>query len=282
MAEQAVSTIKSNSQSPYLQPKNGDKILQFYNELLGINQTHFGIWQQGDELTLDNMRDAISRYTDFLINLIPEGVDTVLDIGCGYGGVANRINEQEFTVKALTLDQIQIEHCRREYPGINFFRTGFLEFTSSSTFDLLLMSESSQYFDINLGLQKSSELLKTEGFLLVADYYFQSEADHREAKGSGHNLAQYQKSIANSDFQLIEQIDITERILPTLAFAYDLFSKSDSNVKEASNAVLSASDPQSNSARFIQDGDSEAGKIWDYDNFKRYKTYQVFLLKKIK
>jgi len=41
--------------------KKDDRALRFYNEVLGLDSLHYGIWQPDDAVTIDNLRLAQTR-----------------------------------------------------------------------------------------------------------------------------------------------------------------------------------------------------------------------------
>ena len=70
---------------------SNDRALRIYNEVLGLDRLHYGMWLEEDELSYENLKKAQIRYEDYLIENIPEGVKTILDVGCGSGAVTRDI-----------------------------------------------------------------------------------------------------------------------------------------------------------------------------------------------
>jgi len=65
--------------------------LKFLRDVLKVESLHFGYWDNGVAPTLDNLRTAQIKYIDHLIEFIPEGVSSILDVGCGTGVVADKL-----------------------------------------------------------------------------------------------------------------------------------------------------------------------------------------------
>lgn len=98
--------------------EKADVLFKYYLSISGTKHLHYGYWEEGEELTMKNLRLAQERYSDRLISFIPPGATK-----------------------------------------IPFFLTTFEEFKSQEKFDLVLISESCQYIDIEKGLRKCTEII---------------------------------------------------------------------------------------------------------------------------
>ncbi len=113
---------------------------------------------------------AQSAYTAKLLSFIPEGVKTVLDVGCGIGGNAVYLCDRGFIVEGLAPDALQQERFIKNTKGrVPFYLTRFEDFHSSNSYDLVLLSESSQYIAVDDLAQGAARLLDSGGYLLLAD-----------------------------------------------------------------------------------------------------------------
>ena len=79
--------------------KQNSRALSFYSNVLGLEHLHYGIWEQQDELTLANLKDAQERYQQAIIDLMPPADDTVLvlDVGCGTGELSKTFRASKAT-----------------------------------------------------------------------------------------------------------------------------------------------------------------------------------------
>src|SRR3989338_6957302 len=148
-----------------------DLILRMYNEAFRNNHAHYGLWESGEQLTMENFRKAMQRYTDKLISKIPEGVRRVLDVGCGWGGNSLELKVRGYDVIALSPDTLQRDHFKGLNSGIEFALSPYEDYHPSGKFDLVLMSESCQYIDAREGTKKSKEIIKNGGYALIADHF---------------------------------------------------------------------------------------------------------------
>jgi SAM-dependent methyltransferase len=90
------------------------KIAQVYKDCFDRHgPTHKGVdWP--------NERDISTRY-DKILNLIPVG-SSVLDFGCGYGGLLNRIQNRQINLEytGLDINDNYINYCRSVYHNHRF------------------------------------------------------------------------------------------------------------------------------------------------------------------
>ena len=57
----------------------------FGRYFLKTDHLHYGFWPEGLPVALENLPKAQDLYTEFLRARIPEGVRSILDVGCGTG-----------------------------------------------------------------------------------------------------------------------------------------------------------------------------------------------------
>ena len=200
-------------------------LLKYYAEVTKSKQLHFGYWEEGEELNMKNLRAAQDRYLNHLINFIPDGVKTILDVGCGVGGNAIRLKKEGYEVISLSPDPYQEKVFKENTGGeIPFFLSKFEEFRTSQKFDLILMSESTQYIDIKKGFKKCHQILQDKGYLLVSDFFKVDNIDDSGIDISGHSNQRYLEEAESNGFVIIKSEDITTKIAPTLDFMVLLFN----------------------------------------------------------
>jgi MPBQ/MSBQ methyltransferase len=185
--------------------------LRFFHEVLGLDYLNYGLWD-GEPLDLAGLRAAQERYARTLIEWIPPGIDSVLDIGAGSGALSQALAERGFDVEGLSPDpyQAKVYRARARSP---FHLVRFQEFSPTRRYDLVVMSESAQYIWLE-SLFPAVRRATPGGFLLIADY-FRSDPE----KGSGHLLAEFREGAATHGFELQRELDVTEAVLPTLELA---------------------------------------------------------------
>lgn len=205
-------------------PKN-DRALRFYNQVLGLDHLHYGIWNDDDELTLANLKVAQQRYEDLVVNTIPEGVSTILDVGCGTGELSKRLKHSGYQVEGLSPDINQKELYPQKTDGRPFHFCRFEDYKPTQHYDCIIMSESGQYIPLEKLFSIAAKALKPDGYLINIDYFVLDNVEGILAK-SGHNLNRYAKEAANNKFKLVSDNDITAQISKTLDLSTQLIEKS--------------------------------------------------------
>ena len=198
-------------------------------EILRLNSLHYGYWDNPtskDKLDLKSIRLAQARYTDHILALIPEGVRDVLDVGAGIGDNARALARRGYHVTAISPDKNHPRYfeAAREKGEITFCQTTFEEFDSEKQFDLILMSESLNYFDHRVGLQQCQRYLRPHGHLLVAAMFDQPNEQGYEPSWSPTDL-DYIAQAEEHNLLLIAAEDITPNVVPTMEYGHRKIEK---------------------------------------------------------
>ncbi len=189
--------------------------LRFCHEVLGLDNLHYGLWD-GEHLDIEGLKGAQKRYTEHLIEWIPPQVESILDVGSGTGATGRLLRDRGYEVEGLSPDPYQQRLFERRV-GHPFHLGRFQEFEPPHPYDLVLMSESSQYIWLD-SLFPAVRRTAPGGHLLVADYFVVGE-DTGDASKSGHPLDAYLEKAAAAGLELVRQEDVTEQALPTLELA---------------------------------------------------------------
>jgi len=192
-----------------------DLELYLCTEILGLESLHYGYWEPGDELTLEGARRAQRRYTRAIIDRIPASVDSVLDVGCGIGDLSRALAQRGLDVTALSPDHNHARYFEAAPDGIRFAHCRFEEFEGLRQYDLIVMSESHNYFDTETGLRQCERLLRPGGYLLISGMFRKQPG---EAFGQVINIERpYVRQAQRHGLQLVQREDITSQTAPTLA-----------------------------------------------------------------
>ena len=161
---------------------NVDLGLKVFQEILGLDDLHFGLWEPDEELTIENCRVAQARYAARLIDMIPDGVERVLDVGCGTGRNCERLVVRGYEVEALSPDPYQKQLFQERLAGrARFHLSRFEDLEAAGGFDLLFFSESAQYIDKAAFFPCCARALGRPGWVLVADFFRRLETDYYES-----------------------------------------------------------------------------------------------------
>ncbi len=196
--------------------RENDRSLRFYNEVLGLDRLHYGMWKEEDELTLSNLKKAQLRYENFLIDRLPSFARKILDVGCGTSAMTQKLLSMNLEVHGLSPDETQKNNFTANL-DVPFYHCRFEDFEPEETFDCLIMSESAQYIPYVQLFETAKKCLSPKGFLMICDYFVLDNATGILAE-SGHNLAKFRAESQRRGFKLIDERDITDKISKTLDF----------------------------------------------------------------
>lgn len=193
--------------------------LFFATEILGLDSLHYGYWND-EELTVENLKIAQKRYTETLLVLIPENVKSVLDIGAGIGDNAKCLLEKGYKVTSITPDKNHIKYFSKiSDPNLKFISKKFEDLDIKDKFDLILMSESHNYFEMNMGFNQCVKYLKSGGYLYVSGIFLKNRDTNKDSFFGLKKISDYIKTAEKYGFTLIKQQDITKNTFPTIIFA---------------------------------------------------------------
>ena len=262
-----------------------DLELFFCTEILKLTSLHYGYWgenekltAEGKKLTLACLRDAQQKYTDILIEAIPSNVKSILDVGCGIGDVSRALSNLGYDVTAISPDNNHAKYFENQPAKLTFLQTKFEDLDLENKFDLILMSESQNYFPTEIGFHQCTTLLSPEGYLLVSGMF---------KKDSGSEIAEvpntindYAKIAEKHGLLLIENVDITQNILPTIDFIYEsMESYVEPSVKMLNQFISSISPLKSAFIKFFFR--KQINKTLQIYNYYRRRTDPLFFEKNI-
>jgi cyclopropane fatty-acyl-phospholipid synthase-like methyltransferase len=214
----------ARSLSGILAEQHLDYELFFVTEVLKLRSLHYGFWDEPPErpsLDLSELREAQARYTERLLDHIPDGAEQVLDVGAGIGDNARAMAERGLRVHSISPDRNHRRYftTMRE-PDVTFEECRFEDFSSYREFDLLLFSESHNYIDHRVGLEQSRRFVKPGGHLLIASMF---RYDNRQRFPDDFDLEQlpYIDTAREYGFVPDRLVDITDNVLPTMQMVHD-------------------------------------------------------------
>ena len=254
---------------------------------LKLDHLHYGYWTSDIGVDIANLHLAQDEYVKFVISHIPDGVKTILDVGCGTGQIAGKLLDMGYEVDCVSPSPFLKKHAGELLGNRSkIFRCLYENLRTANRYDMILFCESFQYIGLEQALSNTDKFLNTGGYLLICDV-FKKDINGKGLMGGGHKLTKFYDLIAEYSFKLIENVDITEETAPNI----DLLNDAMGNV---ALPVIDAG------IRFFQSRYPIALKFlrWRYrkkidkvykkhldgsrtgENYKKYKSYQFFLYKK--
>jgi len=254
---------------------------------LKLEDLHYGYWTNGLEVDITNLHKAQQNYTDFLISHIPAGVKTILDVGCGTGSTAKKLIALGYAVECVSpgsflttqASLLLAQTCR-------IFECPYEELETSSRYDMVLFSESFQYVPLDKALEQTARFLNDGGYMLISDF-FKTEAQGKSIIGGGHKLNQFRRQMEQSPFELISDEDITEQTAPNIDLLNDAMNNVFAPLLNSSVDFMNGRYPLTVKLlrwKYRKKLDKMFAKYFgkgrDSEDFKKFKTYRLFLWRK--
>jgi cyclopropane fatty-acyl-phospholipid synthase-like methyltransferase len=200
-----------------------DAQLALYAKILPSDFLHYGYFDdtqlRPEDMSLAGIGQAQRRYAELLLDLVVNPTDTVLDIGCGMGGLCRMLNDRGIQAVALTPDRLQASHVRATQPKVPVIRCKFEALPAEehrAAFGTVITSESLQYLKLAQALPILRTILKPGGRWIACDYFHSRPSDDR----SCHVWDEFTAQLAGDGWKIISQRDITANVLPMLRYVH--------------------------------------------------------------
>lgn len=192
--------------------------------LLETDHLHYGYWPEDLKVELANVAQAQKNYSDFLFSHIPEGIHSVLDVGCGTGANAERFIKEGYQVDCVSPSAFLTKRTlERVGDKCEMFECFFEDIETDKKYDMIFFSESFQYVKIEKSLDKCMKLLNKNGYILICDF-FKIPGEGVSTMGGGHKLAKFNETIAKYPLEKLVDIDITDKTSPNIQLVHEFLT----------------------------------------------------------
>lgn len=193
----------------------------FFNYFFETDYMHFGYWTSDLDVKFANLKHAQDNYAKQLLDLIPSDVESILEVGCGSGKMAEILLDKGYQVDIVSPPNNMTDIAQsRVGDRANFFELKYEDFTSDQQYDLILFSESFQFVSLAQSLKQCQK--HTRKYVLIADV-FKRDRSNKGPIGGGHDYNEYQQQITDNHFSIKQHNDVTGYIAPTFDLEHDLF-----------------------------------------------------------
>jgi len=253
---------------------------------LNLDHLHYGYWK-GIEPKLFNLAQAQIQYAEFLESNIPDGVKTVLDVGCGMGQMAKFLTEKGYQVDCVSPSNFLAQKARQLLgEGTEVFECFFEELQTNKKYDLVMFSESFQYMKPEDSLPKAVGLLNGGGHILISDV-FKKDVQGKNPLPGGYQLDRVYGVVAENPLELKKEIDITDETAVNIDIEHQFFMEVAKPVMGLIEKLMLSRSPVLTKLikwKFRKKAAKIDKKYFSGertgDNFKKFKTYRLMVYKK--
>ena len=188
---------------------------------LNTEHLHFGYWPDDLEVSLHNLKKAQDYHSEKIIHSIPKNVKTILDVGSGSGGLAEKLIDNGYQVDCVSPSEYLSDSIEQKLKKrVTVYRSTFEDLDLQKKYDLVVFSESFQYVNIKKALNKIPLAVQEKGHVLICDF-FRKPGTGTKPLGGGHDWEVFQDNLSDHSFTEIINKDITRETART----YDLINQ---------------------------------------------------------
>ncbi|PCI30504.1 MAG: hypothetical protein COB67_01605 [SAR324 cluster bacterium] len=186
---------------------------------------HYGYWTDDLSVESGNIVKAQENYAEYLLKHMPEGVKSILEVGCGSGKFTARLLDMGYQVDCVSPSPNLTRHVRQRVDGRGtIFECGYEDVQTEKKYDLVLFSESFQYIPLKESLTNTTRFLNDGGHLLICDF-FRTGVSGTSPIGGGHDLKKFYHQMSQYPFEILVDEDITKETAPSMDIVNDFLTE---------------------------------------------------------
>ena len=273
-----------NNKEKYSRGRSLDLVYVFLRYFFETEYLHFGYWKPEQELKFSNLKEAQHNYIEELFGLIPEDVNSILDVGCGSGEMSKQLVQMGYEVEALCPPSIMSENAGRKLDGRALLHEcKFEELDIDRQYDLIIFSESIQFIQV----KDAFEQCKRYGnkYILIADL-FKHDMPEKGPIGGGKPYAELIRQRDEFGFREIKNVDVTEYVARHFDLEQDAIQHFIKPLLDVFKRIIAIKNSfllklglfgyrknlQKIKTRYLDSTNRNS------ESFKKYKTYRFILL----
>ena len=269
-------------------------------QLFQIEDIHYGFWDKEEVATLNNWRQAQEKHTQFLFQYIDNFLENknqskILDIGCGVGTNMRKLLEKGYQVDGLVPSNWMAKYgsnITSKYKSQNsgkIYECKIEDFPINQIeqkYNLIFFSESFQYVNMKSTFNIFEKILNKHGAIIIFDFFKKDNIQATSPLGGGHSINLFFNTIKNFRYDIKEDIDVTDNLSPNLKLVNEIiverlipFSNTFDKFmftrhKSIYRIIKWLLRKKINKIKFKYSNDRNE------ENFKKFKTYRLIVLKK--
>jgi SAM-dependent methyltransferase len=218
----------------------GQLVARFF---LQTEDLHWGLWPEGLEVSVPNMPVAQARHSDLIRKHIPEGTQTILDVGGGSGQFAESLVAAGYAVDVVSPSEHLAARISERLPDeSHVYVCRFEDVVPRIEYDLVLFSESFQYVKLEAGMARIEACSRPGSHILVCDY-FRMGKPGKPPVGGGHKWAEVEAALAGQPLELVTSVDVTDEAAPTCQLLGDFMEQVAGPLKGLAGEYMTQSHP---------------------------------------
>ena len=267
-------------------------------QLLQMQDLHYGFWETGEAPDLKNFQAAQDRHSEFLFSHIQPYVkdkskDKLIDIGCGIGITTQKLLAQGYRVDGLVPYAWMAEYARKNAKAYadatkgHIFECGFEDLPLAELkekYAVAFFSESYQYVDLQKGFDMLRQILNKDGHVIIFDFFKRDNVEGVSPIGGGYSLNLFYDTVKANGFEIVTDIDVTDNLSPNIKLVNDIVNQRLLPFGQTLDAFLTTK------LKWLYKLIKRAMKkkidkgLFKYknrtaDSFAKYKTYRLIVLK---
>jgi len=189
-------------------------LLYVFNRYFFENEyMHFGYWEDGLDVKYLNLKQAQERYVQEIFRLLPEDVESILDVGCGSGEMASQLIKKGYRVDCVCPPTVLSRFASEKLQDrAEVFECKFEDLDTDRRYDLVYFSESFQFINMRHAFEQCRRYSRR--YVLIADV-FKKDMPERGPIGGGHRYSEFRDLVNEFGFKEVANVDVTEFIAPS-------------------------------------------------------------------
>tara|TARA_B100000029_G_scaffold390931_1_gene387730 strand:+ start:3348 stop:4196 length:849 start_codon:yes stop_codon:yes gene_type:complete len=269
-------------------------------QLFQIEDIHYGFWDIDEKKDLASWKKAQLKHTQFLFKYINKFIvdknnSKLLDVGCGIGVTTKKLLDDGFYADGLVPYKWMADYAKNitskylKNNKTNIYECKFEDFplnTNNQKYDLIFFSESYQYVNMKKSFDMIEKILSKNGTVIIFDFFKRDNIEGESPLGGGHSIGSFYNLLKKYNYNINEDIDVTENLSPNLKLVNDIiidrlipFSKTLDQFLYSRNKYMYRLIKWIMRKR-INKLQFKYSESRNEENFIKYKTYRLIVLSK--